>query len=110
MEVIMVNSETMGNGDDILGKVLMKAFLKKLWAKAQKPDILILYNSGVKLLNKATGYMDVMIGLDEAGIEIIACGTCLDHYDMRKSFVAGRVSNMEEIVDLMSKADKIITL
>lgn len=110
MEVIVVNSESMGSGDEGLGKVLMGAFLKKLWAKVDKPDILIMYNSAVKLLNKESGYMDVMVGLEEAGVEILACGTCLDHYDMRDAFIAGRVSNMEEIVATMSKAEKVITI
>ncbi len=110
MEAIIINCDTMGNGDDVLGKKLIGVFLKKLWAKAVKPDVLILYNSGVKLLAKEAGVMDVMVGLEEAGLEILACGTCLDHYDMRYDVVAGHVSNMEEIVATMTKADKTITI
>ena len=100
----------MGSGDEVLGKILMGAFLKKLWAKADKPDVLILYNAGVKLLDKENGMMDVMVGLEESGVEILACGTCLDHYDLRGKIVAGQVSNMEEIVATMSKADKVVTI
>ena len=110
MEAYILNSETMGSGDENLGKVLMGAFLKKLWAKVEKPDILILYNAGVKLLDKESGYMDVLVGLEEAGVEILACGTCLDHYDLRSTMVAGHVSNMEDIVATMSKAEKVVTI
>ena len=110
MEVIIINSDTMGKGDDALGAILMGAFLKKLWVKSVKPDALILYNAGVKLLKKEAGFMDVMVGLEEAGIEILACGTCLDHYKMRNDMVAGHISNMEEIVATMTKADKTITI
>lgn len=110
MEVIVINSETMGQGDEVLGKVLIGAFLKKLWVKTVKPDTIILYNSGVKLLAKEAGFMDVMVGLEESGIDILACGTCLDHYDMRQDIVAGHISNMEEIVATMTKADHTITI
>lgn len=110
MVVYIINSETIGSGDESLGKVLMSAFLKKLWARLDKPDMLILYNAGVKLLDKENGYMDVLVGLEEAGVEILACGTCLDHYNLRNHCVAGHVSNMEDIVATMSKADKVITI
>ena len=110
MEVFVLNSETMGSGDDVLGRVLMGAFLKKLWAKVDKPDILIMYNGAVKLLSKKSGYMDVMVGLEEAGVEILACGTCLDFFGLSDDLVAGHVSNMEDIVATMSKASKVVTI
>ena len=108
--IIVINSDKMGSGDDHLGHKLMGAFLKKLWARKDSPELIILYNSGVRLLSKENGYMDVMHGLDEKGVEIIACGTCIDAYDMRASITTGRISNMEEIVDIMMKAKKVITI
>lgn len=110
MEVIIINSDTMGNGDEGLGHKLMGAYLKKLWGGPNKPEIIIMYNTGVRLLSKEGGYLEALVGLEEAGVEILACGTCLDHYDLRSSIGAGHVSNMEEIVATMSKADKVITI
>ena len=110
MEAIIINSESMGSGSEDLGKVLMGAFLKKLWVRETKPDVLILYNSGVKILRKEAGLMDVVVGLEEAGVEILACGTCLGHYEMHDHMVAGRESNMEEIVGIMGSADKVVTI
>jgi intracellular sulfur oxidation DsrE/DsrF family protein len=72
--------------------------------------MIILYNSGVKLLAKEKGLLDALSGLEEKGVEIIACGTCLDYYDLRGSISIGRISNMEEIVTMMMKASKVITL
>ena len=110
MEVIIINSETMGKGDQELGKKLMGAYLKKLWGGSSKPDMMIMYNSGVKLLAKEGGHLEALVGLEESGVEILACGTCLDHYDLSDSIGAGHVSNMEEIVATMAKADKVITI
>lgn len=110
MTVFVINSESMGNGDEALGKILVGAFLKKVWAKNEKPEAILFYNSGVKLLHKEAGLMETMVGLEEAGVDLVACGTCLNHYEMKDAVVAGRVSGMEEIVATMMKADKTITI
>ncbi len=51
-----------------------------------------------------------MHGLEESGVEIIACGTCLDYYDIRKAITVGRISNMEEIVGVMMDYEKVVTI
>lgn len=107
---IVLNSDSMGNGNEALGKKLIGAFLKKLWARAEKPDVIVLYNTGVKLLSKEAGYLEAMHGLEEAGVEILACGTCLDEYEMRNDIIAGHVSNMEEIVNIMMTYEKVVTI
>ncbi len=108
--IIVINSEQMGVGDKTLGKKLIGAYLKKLWALEEKPSTILLYNSGVKLLTKESGVLDAMVGLAESGIRILACGTCLEYYQIDKDLLAGEVSNMEEIVDLMQMSDKVITI
>ena len=107
--VFVINRYGMGQGDETLGDLLMGAFLKKIWAKRDKPDMIILYNGGVKLLNQQSAYLDALHGLEESGVEIAACGTCLDHYKI-KDLPVGRKSNMAEIVDIMMTADKTITI
>lgn len=107
--VIVLNSNEMGKGDPALGELLMGAFLKKLWVKKDRPETIVLYNSGVKLAGKGSLYLDALNGLEEAGVEIIACGTCLDHYEI-KDLIVGRRSDMVEIVDTMTSADKTITI
>lgn len=59
---------------------------------------------------KDEGLLDVMHGLEESGVEIIACGTCLDYYDIRKAITVGRISNMEEIVGVMMDYEKVVTI
>jgi sulfur relay (sulfurtransferase) complex TusBCD TusD component (DsrE family) len=46
----------------------------------------------------------------EAGVEILACGTCVNHFGLEDTLEAARISNMEEISSLMLTADKVITL
>lgn len=108
--VIVINQNSMGSGDADLGQVLIGAFLKKLWARATKPDMIVLYNSGVKLLSKESLYLDALYGLEESGVEVIACGTCLDHYGIDSELKVGRRSDMVEIVSIMMDSEKVITI
>lgn len=107
---IIINSESLGKGDDELGKKLLGAFLRKLWASAKLPDIIICYNSGVKIMAKGSAVLDALHGLSEKGVEIIACGTCLEHYDLGNNIEVGRKSDMNEIVSIMMSYDKVITV
>ncbi len=47
-DVIVVNSETLGRGDDTVGSSLLGVLLRKVLASPNKPDAIVFYNSGVK--------------------------------------------------------------
>lgn len=106
---IILNDEAMGKGDNELGKKLMGAFLRKIWVKSDLPDIIVCYNSGVKLISAESSVLDALHGLYEKGVDIIACGTCLDHFEINQIKV-GRRSDMVEITDIMMGYEKVITI
>jgi len=108
--VIILNNEYFGHGDDALGAKLMGAFLRKLWIKEELPQTIVCYNSGVKLLTRNSLVLDALSGLSEKGVEIIGCGTCLDYYNLGKDIVVGRRTDMVEIVDIITKATKVVTI
>jgi len=107
---IVINGETFGKGDDELGKKLLGAFLRKLWAGEPLPDVIICYNAGVKLLAQGSLVLDAFDGLSLKGVEIVACGTCIEHYGLGDSIKVGRKTDMAEIVSIMMRADKVITV
>lgn len=108
--ILVLNHDTMGHGDTQLGEKLIGACLKKFWAKTHKPKAICFYNSGVKLLVEGSPVLDVLDGLEHAGVELLACGTCLDYYQITDLLKLGHISNMDEIVNYMILADKVITL
>lgn len=108
--VIIVNGDTFGKGDESLGKLLLGAFLRKLWAYGEKPETIVFYNSGVKCLLKGSSLLDALHGLADQGVELVACGTCIDHYSESKEIEVGRRSDMVEIVSIMMESDKTITV
>lgn len=99
MNAIILESNTLGQGDESLGKTLMGSFLRKLWAHNKKPETIALYNSAVLLATEGSEHLHEIEALAEAGVDIMACSTCLNYYE--KKLAVGRVSGMEEIVSLI---------
>ena len=107
---VFITSDLLGVGDERLGAILMKAFLNTLGDSEPKPDKVIFMNGGVKLVVEGSEVLDSLEALENLGIEIYACGTCLNYYDLLEKRKFGIVSNMYEIVNLLLDAPKLITL
>ena len=108
--VFVVSADTFGRGSDELGATLMANFLRKLWAAPGKPTAILFYNSGVKLLATHAPALEALDGLLNAGVDLVACGTCVSFFGLRDSLRVGRVSDMQEIVQMMVAADKVVTV
>ena len=109
-EVMLLHAQTMGRGSDELGKKLMGVFLKKLWSNPDKPEAIIFYNESVRLLTIQGGCVEALHGLSESGVDLVACGTCINHFELADDIQVGRVSGMEEIVSLIQRAEKVVTI
>jgi len=106
---IILHSEALGRGSDELGKTMTGSFLRKLWASDKKPDTIIFYNSAVYLLTDKSSVLDSLSGLSKAGVDLVACQTCIGFYEIEKKIVVGRIVEMQEIVTILMKSDKVIT-
>lgn len=108
--VYVINSDSMGAGDAGLGAKILGAFIRTLTTLDPKPEALLFYNAGVKLLARDSPYLEGLKALDDAGVELLACVTCLEHFQLMDRLGVGRVSNMREIVSHMQQAAKVVTL
>jgi len=106
--VAYISSQFLGIGDDTLGAILMKVFLKTLLEMENKPNPLIFINSGVKLTSEGSEVLESLRALAGAGVEILSCGTCLDFYGLKEKLRVGIVSNMYDIARSLLEADTII--
>jgi selenium metabolism protein YedF len=106
--VVYINSHLLGIGDEALGAILMRAFLKTLLDLPIKPHRLILINSGVRLASEGSEVLETLKKLSGEGIEILACGTCLDFYALKEKLRVGTVSNMYDIAQSLLEADRLI--
>ena len=108
--VIAVQSDQMGRGDEILGKLLIKSFMYTVKETAPHPEAILFFNSGVCLTVKDSPVLDDLKALEELGTLIISCGTCLDFYNLKNELAVGEVSNMYTIYEKMSSANNTITI
>ena len=106
--VIALSENKMGRGNDELGYVLVRAFLHTIAEQSQKPDVMIFYNTGVKLTVQGSEVLDDLKALERAGVEILVCGTCLNYFEVKDKLEVGVVSNMYDIAATMSRAGRLI--
>ena len=106
--VVKVSSNTMGVGDETLGKNLLKAFFFALSKQDVLPDIMVFYNSGAFVTSKNSEVIETLKELETHGVEIYTCGTCLDFYKIKDELGVGKITNMYDIVSYLESASKII--
>ncbi len=108
--MVMVATDSMGHGDDELGAKLMINFLKTLKEMGNDLWRLVFVNNGVKLTISGSEALDVLKELEEAGVHILVCGTCLGHFNLLDQKKVGETTNMLDIVTSMQLADKVINI
>lgn len=106
--VVVVSSDRMGNGNDELGKVLIKGFIFAVTQLDKLPTTMLFYNGGATLTAEGSDSLEDLKHLEEQGVEILTCGTCLNYYGLSEKLQVGSVTNMYTIVEKMAGADNII--
>jgi selenium metabolism protein YedF len=94
---LLVASEHLGRGENELGALLMKGFIYAISESESPPRRIVCINSGVKLAIEGSESLANLQKLAGRGVEILACGTCLDYFHLKERLRVGRVSNMYEI-------------
>lgn len=107
-KVVVLSADTMGSGDERLGKKLMKAFVFALTSQDEVPDKVICYNTGAYLTTRDPDTVKDLRRLAEAGATVMTCGTCLDFYGLKEELQVGIVSNMYDIVEAQMNASLVI--
>ena len=106
--VVVLPSDQMGRGDETLGRLLMKGFVYALTQQDKLPGTVLLFNGGAKLSCEGSDSLEDLKELQAQGVEILTCGTCLNHFGIGEKLAVGSVTNMYEIVERMTGAGKIV--
>jgi selenium metabolism protein YedF len=108
--MVMVSSDRMGRGDDALGAKLMLNFLKTLKEMGRELWRMVLVNNGVKLAVEGSEALSILKELAEDKVQILVCGTCLNHFNLLEKKKVGETTNMLDIVTAMQVSDKVISV
>jgi len=106
--VVAVTSDRMGEGNDELGKVLIKGFLFALTQQDELPAAILFYNGGATLTTEGSASLEDLKSLEAQGVEILTCGTCLNYYGLSDKLAVGEVTNMYAIVEKLTTADLVV--
>lgn len=106
--VVAVDAAVMGRGSDELGKALMKGFLFAVSQLPQLPETMLFYNGGAHLTCRGSDSLEDLKSLEAQGVEILTCGTCLNHYGLTEALAVGGVTNMYTIVEKLAGAGKVV--
>lgn len=107
---IVFASDTMGEGSDELGKILIKSLVYTIMETSPLPETLIFYNGGVNLTCEGSEVLEDLKTLEEKGVEIISCGTCLDFLNIADKLQVGEVSNMYTIYEKLKNPMNTVTI
>lgn len=105
---VVISADHMGEGDEKLGKALMKAFIYALTELDQLPAKMIFYNGGAKLTVEGSDSLEDLRLLESQGVEILTCGTCLNYYNISEILAVGTVTNMYAIAEILMSSNNII--
>jgi len=107
-KVVVIKTEFMGDGDNELGKVLIKGFIYALSQQDELPQTMLFYNGGAKITSEGSESIEDLKALEEKGVKIFTCGTCLNYYGLTEKLCVGEVTNMYEITKKMTEASLIV--
>ena len=97
-----------GIAKDELGMKLTKGFLETVLEVDPLPDKIIFYHEGAKLVTEGSPVVEIIKKIEEIGVEILICGSCLEYYGIVDKVQVGIISNAYTLLQAMTDSEKII--
>lgn len=108
--LVLIISPVFGTGDDTLGIKLMKNFLATLPEFGDDLWRIVMLNGGVTLATEDSPVIGDLKALEDSGVSILVCGTCLDHFGLLEKKAVGVTTNMLDVVTSIQLAEKVVRI
>jgi len=105
--LLVIGSDIMGREEE-LGKTLMKAFFETMKVYKQVPHTMFFLNSGVYLTTKSADICELLKAIEQMGVEIYSCGTCLTKYNLDSELKVGHRGTMNIVIEGMQDFEKTV--
>lgn len=106
--VLFLAKDTFGEGDPELSHTLINLFLQTTFESGLRPRAILMANSGVKLMAAKSQVLPVLNSFRDAGVEVLACGLCLEFYKLKEQVPTAQITNMFAICEFLFVADRVI--
>jgi len=97
--VILITNEGMGKADLELQTKLVGTYLKLLIENNYLPNAICFYTDGVKLVVNGSPVLDQLQQLEQKGVRLIICSTCLNYFGLIDKVQVGIMGGMLDIVE-----------
>jgi selenium metabolism protein YedF len=108
--VVVISRNTMGEGAEELGKILIKGFIYSLTELPVLPEYLVFFNSGAYLTSDGSNTINDLKKMERKGVKIFTCGTCVNYYGLQDKLAVGTITDMYGITEKMASASSIINI
>jgi len=109
--VVVFKTDGMGITDQQpLKEKLAKTFLTLTNQMDSLPEVICFYTDGVKLACEGSPVLDELAALEERGVRLILCQTCLNAFGLIDQVRIGIVGGMGDIITAMWQADNVIMI
>jgi selenium metabolism protein YedF len=107
---VVIGRNTMGEGAEDLGKILIKGFIYSLTELPTPPKYVIFFNSGAHLTTGGANTVDDLKKLEGKGTEVLTCGTCVNYYGLQDKLAVGAITDMYGITERMTSVGTVINI
>ena len=108
--VLLFTRDGLGEAPEGLQQTLAVKYLSLLAQEEEKPSQILFYTEGVKLVCEGSLVIGWLRQLEESGVELIVCSTCLEYFGLSDQVQVGKIGGMPGILEALQKADKVISL
>jgi hypothetical protein len=108
--VVFITREGIGQGERELQLKLVGTYLKLLVENESLPNAICFYTEGVRLAMPGSPVLEQLRLLEQRGVRLILCSTCLNYYGLFDQVQVGIVGGMSDILEAQALASKVITL
>ncbi|HSM24920.1 MAG TPA: sulfurtransferase-like selenium metabolism protein YedF [Anaerolineaceae bacterium] len=108
--VVLVTRNGMGDSYTALQQTLIIKYFSLLNENNILPSVICFYTDGVRLAVTGSPVLEQLKELEQKGVHLILCGTCLDYYQLANEVQVGIVGGMTDIIEAQFRAEKVISI
>lgn len=102
-KIILLGTDSWGKGDEPLGNTILESFFTILKQEKDRPAAIFCMHRGVLTLTDASVISLHLKEIQEQGVPVLACKTCVDYYEVSDKLSAGEISTMKRFIELSAE-------
>ena len=101
-DAVIVSQQGMGTGDEELGTLLLRRYLRQDLEQRDRAARYVFYNGGVKAALLDEEVNGLLKQLEQQGSMVLLCGTCLDHFGLTEKLNVGKNACLGDVRESMA--------